>query len=317
MSEELAPTVSTDTEPRRRGAPGLTWAIILIAVGGVALLNNLKVINVNWVDLLNFWPVILILIGLDLVLGRRSLFGSLGMAAIAVVVIGGIVWFAGVAGSHLPLTGNTVTSRFSKELGSVDAVNVQLKLGAGDTTVTTLSGSQNVAEGSYTSDSRLKLNVDYDSSGSTGRLTISQTGTDNNFRFAGNNTLGELNVRLTDSVPVDLTVDAGVGEVTLDLTGIKLHSLTIKAGVGDINVILPASGDFTVNAKAGVGSLDIRVPKGLAARVDYHGGISSLDVPDRFSKVDGGRWETSGFAGAKDRVSLQIDSGIGSVDITE
>jgi len=316
MSEEMPAAPTATREPRRRGAPGLTWAIILISVGAVALLNNLNIVTISWIDLLQFWPVILILVGLDVLVGRRSLFGSVATAAIAVLVIGGLVWFVGVVGTRLPNAGPTVSRNFSQALGDVDAVAVTLKLGAGETSVKALSGSQNVVDGTYTTNSNLKLDVAYTTSGKTGRLVVSQVGTQNRVNTLGNY-VGQLNMNLTDAVPVDLTIEAGVGQVTLDLTGINLKSLTVKGGVGELNLILPDRGDYPVKVEVGVGSIDIRIPRSLAARVDYKGGISNISVPKRFDAAGKGQWQTSDFTSAANRASFQLDSGIGSVDITE
>jgi len=314
MSEALS--TPTAREPQRRGAPGLTWAIILISIGAIALLNNLKIINIYWLDLLQFWPVILILIGLDVLFGRRSLFGSLATAAVALVVVGGIVWFFGVLGTRLPNSASIVTEKFSKELGSAESVDANLKLGVGETALKALSGGKNVAEGTYTTNSSLKVSVAYETSGKTGNLTIAQSGSDKNINTL-NNFVGDLNMSLTDAVPVDLTVEAGVGRITLDLTGINLRSLTVKGGVGSIDIILPDTGDFPVKVDVGVGSIDIRVSKTMAARVDYDGGLSSIDVPSRFNSAGKDQWETSDYDGAANRVLFQIKAGIGSVNITD
>ncbi len=67
----------TSMTPRR--GPDLFWPIILIGAGVIFLLANLGIIPSNpWPLIWNLWPVILIVIGLDILLGRRSLLGGLG-----------------------------------------------------------------------------------------------------------------------------------------------------------------------------------------------------------------------------------------------
>ena len=60
----------------RRG--GLVGPIILITLGVVFLMNNLGVLDWSvWVVIFRLWPVLLVAAGLDLLLGRRSVWGSL------------------------------------------------------------------------------------------------------------------------------------------------------------------------------------------------------------------------------------------------
>ena len=69
----------------RRG-PDLFWPIILIGAGIIFLLSNLGVITGNpWPILWNLWPVLLIVIGLDILFGRRSMLGGLIGAALGVM----------------------------------------------------------------------------------------------------------------------------------------------------------------------------------------------------------------------------------------
>lgn len=314
MSEESSVTPAPD----RRGASGVTGAIILIAVGVVILLNNLGVLTVDWLSLLRFWPVILVLVGLDIILGRHSVFGSLVVAVIAAVVIGGIIWMVGVTGQWAgPSRGDVVTTEVAERLGNVDALEVNLNVGVMETNVDALSGGDYAIEGTYkTNSDNLKLDMNYETRGDTGVLTISQQGRDGRLDLTSNTT-NKLDLGLTDQVPVDLIIDAGVGKVTLDLTGVNVRSLRIEAGVGSLDITLPGEGNFEVSVDAGVGSVNLTVPNSLEARVEYEGGLSNLDVPNRFDKTGEDVWETGNYSGATNRVKIAVNAGIGSVNIQD
>ena len=63
---------------------GLVWPIILIAAGIILLLNNLGMLSWDiWGTLWRLWPVLLIAIGLDIIIGRRSFWGSLLVGILA------------------------------------------------------------------------------------------------------------------------------------------------------------------------------------------------------------------------------------------
>ena len=75
---------------RRRGLLG---PILLISAGILFLLNNLGVIGWDvWRSLINLWPILLIAIGLELLIGRRSAIGSIIIALITVGLLVGGVW---------------------------------------------------------------------------------------------------------------------------------------------------------------------------------------------------------------------------------
>lgn len=316
MSEEQAAVVQQ--ESRQRGMPGLSWAIILIAVGAVALLNNLHIagFGINWFALARFWPVILILIGLDILVGRRSMIGSVAVALVSLAVLAGVIWMVGFNSGGATTFGNTVTKAVSQPLGDVKAARVTFNLGAGETRVKAQHGGGNLVEGTYTTNQDLPIKLDYTVDGSTGILTIKQQNTNRNVDVF-NSFVGLLDLKLADSVPVDLVVDAGVGQVTFDLTGINLHSLNIDSGVGNVEITLPASGQYTVDAQAGVGQLQLHVPKSLEASIVYEGGISNINLPQRYVEKGRHTYVTAGYTDAANRATMNLDTGVGNVEIID
>ena len=76
----------------RTRAGGLVGPVLLIGLGLIILMNNLGVLNWSvWDMLFRLWPLILITIGLDHLIGRRSVWGSLlSLVLIMAVFVGGI-----------------------------------------------------------------------------------------------------------------------------------------------------------------------------------------------------------------------------------
>ena len=76
----------TATEPPSH-SPDIVGALILITVGILLLLNNLNLVPWSiWQDLWQFWPVLLILWGVQMVFGP-SLIGKLITFCITVLVL--------------------------------------------------------------------------------------------------------------------------------------------------------------------------------------------------------------------------------------
>ena len=93
----------------------LVGPVILIGFGVILLLNNLGLLSWTiWDTLFRLWPVILIAIGLDILIGRRSLWGSLLSAALVLAIFGGAIWLF----ASRPAGGEAVTTeQISQPLG--------------------------------------------------------------------------------------------------------------------------------------------------------------------------------------------------------
>src|SRR5690606_32184369 len=68
----------------------LSWGLILLFVGGVLLLDNLDIINFYWRSVFSMWPVILIVIGINLLVPKRGI----GTAVSIVVTIAALAFLA-------------------------------------------------------------------------------------------------------------------------------------------------------------------------------------------------------------------------------
>lgn len=72
MTKE-ADNQESPTSPPKTGGGGV-WAAVLMAIGVILLLNNLNLLSWEiWVLLWQFWPVILILAGIQIILGKSTL----------------------------------------------------------------------------------------------------------------------------------------------------------------------------------------------------------------------------------------------------
>lgn len=299
---------------QQRGARGITGALILIALGVAFLLTNMGIMSFNWWAVLRFWPVFLILVGLDLLLGRTAL-GSILVALVGLVMLGGVLVLASSDTTSGPrfihLSGNTITREISEPLGGVDHLkNVEFNMGAGSTNIHALTDSSNVVEGTYRTDRDITLNVEYDAE--AGSLVISQNESNG---FVTNDYIGELDLGLTSAVAIDdLSFNFGAGDFTLDLSDLDVQSISIDGGVGSIDVILPAAGDYTVDVSTGVGEVQLTVPAGVEAQITPDTAITSVNVANRFEK-QGDIYVSSAYNRASNRASIHVSAAIGSVEI--
>src|SRR4030067_1428909 len=82
---------------------GLVAPIILIGVGLVFLVTNLGMLSTSiWGVLLRIWPVILIAMGIDLLIGRRSLIGRMLALVLILAVLACGLWVGGGRSGSVP-----------------------------------------------------------------------------------------------------------------------------------------------------------------------------------------------------------------------
>ena len=75
---------------------GIAGSLFWLGVGVIFLLANLGYLPVTvWELLWRFWPVLLIAIGIDIIIGRRASAGAQILSVVlALALLGGLVWFS-------------------------------------------------------------------------------------------------------------------------------------------------------------------------------------------------------------------------------
>ncbi|MGH2592577.1 MAG: LiaF transmembrane domain-containing protein [Anaerolineae bacterium] len=294
--------------------PSLFWPILLIGVGVIFLLNNAGLIQGSpWAVIWRFWPVLLIVIGLDILFGRRSAAGSIISAALALLLVGGVIWLL-VARPNLPglnFGGALTTDRVEYPLKEIRSANVTLSFSTGTNKLYALSDSSNLIEGDLRHYGTLL--TEFSESGSQADLEIGVSDS-TVFGFGADE---RWNIGLNPRVTYTLDLSLGVGRSTIDLGELTLSGGRIDVGVGSTEVRLPASGRFTLSVDGGVGELRIIAPRGVALRAEVDTGVGNFNAGSRLRSVGDDVYETEGFASAENAMTLIVNVGVGAVKIQD
>lgn len=306
---------SFDQQPPSQQPPrrprSVVGPVILILLGLAFLLNNLDILPFNmWSFLWRLWPVWLIAIGLDILIGRRVAWGSYVVLGLVLAIVGGSMWFYSFFGPAISgelLRDTTVQA----ELKGANSADVEIRASVSEFRLGSLSaGSNLLADGTIDRLENERIRQDYVGS----RLTIKSEGF-NGIPWSGRNTrAGRWEIKLNRDVPISLTLGTGVGESRIDLQDLTLTRLTLDTGVGSTDLTLPARGRFDAQINTGVGETVIRIPEGMAARVRVRQGIGSFSV-DRSFERQGDWYVTTGYDQAEHKVTLDVSGGIGEVRI--
>ncbi|MCC7358606.1 MAG: hypothetical protein IT317_03965 [Anaerolineales bacterium] len=294
--------------------PGLFWPLILIGLGALLLLQNLGYLPAGlWAALAQLWPVVFILLGLDLLVGRRSSAGAAAVLVVGVVVVIGALTWAALRAQQLPAGAPQTLAQPPQGAATLD---VTITFDAGELSLSALGPSADALEGEVTNGPGESADLSYRvDNGGVGRLTLDQRGEALLLPFlAARNATAVWAVRLSPSLPLELDVTTGAGRTMLDLTGLEVQTLTLRAGVGETSVTFPSAGALTAVLTTGVGNTTLTLPEGLAARLTVRSGLTNLTVPARFSRADN-VYTTSGFDTDGDYLDLELNAGIGNVTI--
>ncbi len=314
----------------RRSHRGFFWPSILILAGALFLLQNLGIVSWSlWANLWRLWPVLLIILGIELIF-RDSLRGApgliVGFALVVLVIIGAIV--ASVL-FPAPVLAPTSFTR-AQALNAAKQASVQVDFGAGQLSLSALDGADptQLSTISYSGPDSFRPVINYrvDSNGN-GQLTYrpDNGGNFRGFPFNGNGSPSE-QVALTPNIPLTLNVNEGASDSRIDLSKLKVSDLRVQTGASTTYLRLPeAAGATTALVQGGATTLTIEIPPSVGALINYRGGLSNLNVDQsRFPSTSAptgptnsgaSTYQSPDYATATNKVTLQIETGVSSVTI--
>jgi uncharacterized membrane protein YhaH (DUF805 family) len=287
------------------------WPGVLILVGVVALLVNTGHISIDRLyQLLYLWPLILIVIGLELI-ARRTIHGPGGDVAAALIVL---VAIAGAAAYVTVGPNPTATQTLNKSasVGSLQKATVVIDVGAANIT---LSGSTELGADLYRAHieySGPQPDVGLDTS--SGTVTIKQS-SGNIFGIQDQKFV--LDLQLNPGVTWTLSENSGATSDTMNLAHVHVAGITLKTGASRDDITLgPATGIVPVEINGGALTVQVHRPSGTEASVAVSGGAVSFTADGRDMRGFGDfNYESAGFAGATDGYRIHVKGGACTVTL--
>lgn len=285
--------------------------VILIFFGGVFLLNNLEILSWDvWLSLWKFWPAILILIGVEILLGKKASVKTL-------VILAGLIFLVPIILSYNPLTNNPLNTdeiKIEETLGTATKARINLNFPTSNIKIKSLETDSNfLAQGKITfSEASKKPEVIKEEEFGVVTLTMTQA-------FKGklpfiSNLRTTTEFSLSSVVPIEIFVRTGASNVEFDFSNLKVNYLEIDSGASSITVKFAEN--FTQKAliKTGASSITLDIPESIETKVIIDSQVKSVESSDRYEKSDN-NYTTSGYDKAKIKISIEVKMGAGSVVI--
>lgn len=294
---------------RDRGFPLL--ATFLILLGVLFLLQNFGLLPEGVGGaLLRLWPLILVILGLQMVLGRgRSPWIAIGVA-VAIILLG--VALALWAGG--PLNTSAATKDFHVPIDGARSARVAMDFGAGQLALgSLLPGSPEALKGTV-NDAQGGKGVTLSSLRSGDTVTIKVSPARSWFSFTG--VTQQWDVFLSPDIPHDLAIKAGASSLDLDLREMRITTLDMAFGASSATIRTPRKGETRASIDAGAASIQITIPEGVAARIQVESGLTSVNVDTTRFPREGASYRSPDYATARDRIALFIKAGAAGVTVS-
>jgi len=304
---------------KRRKYPSIVGPLILITAGILLLLNQAGRLPWGiWGTLWRFWPLIIVLVGIEVLLGAaRSTALYVGGLIVAVVIIVGVVLFAVyVGGRPVAVRPPAATEQVVEAMHDADSGQIGLQFALGTLEISALGDSTSFVEGKveysrYSQAVRRAFRV----TGGKARFSLEARSRPIPFWLPGD--AGERwSLRFTPRIPLELEVDAGAGSVLLDLRDLKVTRLEVDGGAGRTDITFPAAAALTqASVSAGVGEIIVHIPENVGARIRIDKALASVRVEStRFSR-SGDEYVSTNYRTAENKLELDLEAAVGAITI--
>lgn len=313
---------------------------ILILLGGLALglVNNWFSFDISMREIARFWPVLIILAGVAVMLdSRRSMLNSTSVLLVALAIPFGIY----------NCTSNTfkkVEDRFSEK-----GFDFDVDISDDDSTFTYEEGATthqtykvdknegvktaelNIGGGAaqflleeassdqlFAADTRLAGVSDFtlreETSGSHQKVSFKMK-SQKKVRLNDKGLSRKVTLKLNTEPVWNIDMEIGAGDLKYDLTPYKVEKINLETGASNIDLKMgDLVNESTVKIESGVANIHIEVPEGVGCEIKMDGALNAKNFTG-FTKINSRLYRTEGFDSAAKKIYIDTDSGMSNFTV--
>lgn len=289
------------------------WGTIIVFAGLILLAENLGLFPREfWLQIWKLWPIILIFLGLGFIFGkeRKSVWLIVGIIILILIFAGGFVLWGNVTNSR------SLVKSDIKELvdGQATSAELDVNFGAANLIISETS-DQNIVTGSINTIG--KPEIINQVNGNKQKIIINQLKNGPNF-WIPNQGKDELDLKLTDKIPIDLFVNTGASKFDLNLENIKLTNLNINCGASSGRIKIGSeTKDINVIVKSGASNFNLIVPKNAGLNIINKSGLSGNNFNNLGLVKNGQNYKSTNFETALQKVNISFEAGVSSLNIEQ
>lgn len=302
----------------------IMWGIVLLFIGSVLLLENFNIINFYWRSIWRFWPIFLIIAGVNILFNKnKSQVG--GIVSIAVLLFTLVLLF--VKGQQAPAQKDKwIGARIQDDINAEQryeelnfaepyhdsaAKRTVLNISGGGTSFELKGGTDSLIT-AYVQKKAGIFSLQNELKDSVNTLIFKMKGKSGWSVGDGGN---DVELRLNKKPAWEIHMNMGAGEVDFDFSEYKVRSFSFDGGAAALDIkfssLLPVT---DVNIKTGVANVKLNVPTGAGCKIKTKTGLSAKDFAG-FNKLNDGTYETSGYNTSANKILINLDGGLSNFEV--
>lgn len=310
------------------------WGVLLLFIGGVLLLDNFNVIEFYWRNVWDFWPVFLIIIGINILFNRNnSQTGNIISLGVLVVTLCFLFvkgqerpeyskwWWSSRNGHHIEMDddndySDTITKQsFFEPLVAGDTAKRNILEISGGGTSFNLKGKTDSLFVADVERKNSRFVLIKEKGDETNTLTFKLQDKRNRNRWSIGDGSNDVDLRLNVLPVWEMNLKLGAGQIDFDLTDYKVRTFNFDGGAAELDVKLGSLLPITdVNVKTGVADVKISIPEGSGCRIKTKTGLSTKDFTG-FTKISEGVYETPNYQSSTKKIFINLDGGLSSFEV--
>ena len=296
------------------------WGTLFIVLGLLVLINNFSPINLDWGNLWQLWPVILVLFGISMLIKNKagkSIITGAAAVVLAVTIFATVKFSTDFVHNDFEIVFDDNSEyKFSETEykepfdSSISKAKLFLNGGAGSFNI-----GSTTDEMIYVKTVGVENNFDFTTSkyDSVSKIKLNMKKT--RFHFGKRKYKNKVDISLNEKLFWDLNFDIGAAAIKLDLTKYKIENVDVNMGAALLEVKLGALAERTnFYVDAGASKIDISVPKEIGCQIKIDDVLSANDIKG-FKYFESGLYRTEGFKEAEKKIFIDISTGVSSVKI--
>ena len=296
------------------------WGVFFISIGGLVLLGNITDLNFTWNSAWKFWPMVLILIGVSILVKNeigKGIVAGLAALVLALTLYASISATTNLIDNDFEINlGDEVavfdTTYFSQEYSdSIKTASLNFSGGAGGFKM--LTPTDKLLD-FRTEGVRENFNLERNDLDSHSDINFEMK-SNHSIKLGKNNYKNNVELSLNSNPEWDLNFDVGAASLDLDLTQYKVNKLDIDMGAAALNVKFGNLADVTrFKLDAGASDIDILIPDSVGCEIKSDAALSSKNY-EGFSKVSKDLYRSENFDKFSKKIYIDIDCGVSSIDV--
>jgi hypothetical protein len=302
----------------------IMWGLVLLFIGGVLLLENFNIIDFHWGRIWKFWPIFLIIGGVNILFSKnKSQIGGILSLAILVVTLG-ILFYKGQQPKEerIWVRGSEERTMDGGEEGITDATYFYNYADSSIIkSVLNITGGGTSFELNGATDSLFVADVHRKQGAFSLETNEADSITTVNFNMKGKSdwNIGEgrneVDIKMNTHPVWEVSMKLGAGKIDFDLSAYKIRKFNFDGGAAALEIrfgqLLPIT---DVNIKTGVADVKIEVPSGSGCRIKTKTGLSSRDFPG-FTKIEEGLYESPNYKTSAKKIFVNLDGGLSNFEV--